>query len=308
MSKNENCTVEMFKIFFRSIKIYVLNFGDFFKYMSFPVLGTVLGLAMILGITYSLSAFTQSPAGMKLAVENPFLVMLLLLICVIPGFLLFCKAFLDYIIAMVSLSRAACDLTATDKLVNNLKTYNSIIEYREMQYFFLIFILSVVYGVLSFPLLFILECVVFLYTSLAIQAFAHDDRFNAIDAIKRSFLVIPGHALQTTGLLVLLGITTYIVVPMILCFGVSALGWTKYLAAPISAIVDKLPVYMLNDILVSAKIPMELFAERVSEVFAMILLLTVVVMYLLPIRSIACTLWYDFLNSSGTGSKNNREQ
>ena len=298
----------MFKIFFRSIKIYVLNFADFFRYMSFPVLGTFLGMSLILAITYALSGFTQDAAGNKFLADNPMLAMILLVICVIPGFLLFCQAFLDYIISMVSLSRAACDLTATDKLVNNLKTYNSIIEYREMQYFFLIFILSLFYGILSFPLFIILLIVVFLYTSLSIQAFAHDDRLSAFDSIKRSFLVIPGHAVPTAVLLILLGILTYFIIPQILCFGIEGLGWTEYFAVPITAIVEKLPVYMINDILANAQIPLMINAASLSKMIVFLLAASVTTMYLLPIRAIACTLWYDFLNSSGTGSKNNREQ
>ena len=81
MSKTASCTKEMFKIFFRSIKIYVLNFPDFFKYMSFPVLGTFLGLTVILGVTYAYSGFAQTPAGSKFVAENPFLAMIIISNC-----------------------------------------------------------------------------------------------------------------------------------------------------------------------------------------------------------------------------------
>ena len=39
-------------IFFEGIKIYALNIHKFFLYMAFPVLGQLLGIFMIFGLTY----------------------------------------------------------------------------------------------------------------------------------------------------------------------------------------------------------------------------------------------------------------
>lgn len=297
MSKSINYTGEAFNIFFKSVKIYLINLPDFLKYMAFPVLGIFFGMFLILCITYLLTQWMQTPDVSKYFLNNFLFTMIVLLISVIPGFLLLCKAFLDYIVAMVALSRAGFDLVATDKLVNDLKSYNSIIEYREAHYFMLILILSLIYGVLSFPLFIILECVFFLYTCLAIQAFAHDDRLNAFDAIKKCFLVIPGHVLSTIILLSLLGIITYIAVPVLLCWGLEVLDVIKYLNIPTYLIVQQLPFDILNQVFADAGLSYQLNIDDISKMITTSFIATAVTMFLLPIRSIACALWYDKLYS-----------
>ncbi len=39
-------------VFFEGIKIYALNIHKFFLYMLFPVLGQLVGLFLIFGVTY----------------------------------------------------------------------------------------------------------------------------------------------------------------------------------------------------------------------------------------------------------------
>ena len=50
----ENWFLDSFKIFFRSIKLYFLNFEKFLRLMAFPVLGQIIGLFLIFAVNYNI--------------------------------------------------------------------------------------------------------------------------------------------------------------------------------------------------------------------------------------------------------------
>ncbi len=308
MAKNENMSVRVLQIFFRAIKLYVLNLPKFLRYMAFPVLGVLVGCAWNIGLSYWLSVGTQTPDGDYVFLFNsPLITFLIFLILLVPGFFILCKAFYDYIVAMVALNSAALDLVATDTLLKPVRAYNSIIEYREKQYFLLILILSIAYSVLGFPPLLIAFVI---YSCLVLQAFAADDRFSAIDALVRGFKIVPGNVWNTALLLLLLYLFTYIIVPEVIYWLLDAGNMTKDLNAPVIALINNMPLNELflvpiNTIIQNFGSSFAITAEMVAGAVTKMTIISIVIGFTLPIRAIACTLWYkelDLRNSSGASA------
>ena len=272
----------------------------FLAYMSFPVFGIFGGCALILGLTY---AFTELAVKYNWTeyLNNLFLCLIVFALILIPGFLIFCKAFLDYLIAMITLSRAGFDMVATDILPKDLKSYRSIFEGREHSLILIFTILFCVYLPLSVPFLLPIALVFFLYSCLTLQGFASDDKLGAVASIRRSFLLISGHVPSTTILLLLVGFSTYFLIPEGLWWFLSAGEITKYLCMPTQAILGKMPVLEtviphVNSIFLEFHLPFELTIEMIVELFTKSVVVSMIIAFLLPVRSIACALWFKRLN------------
>ena len=307
MAKSSNITINMIEIFFKSFKIYFQNLPKFVSYMAFPVFGCLFGSIYILTVAYSFSEFLTKNGENNFIFNSVFFSLFIFILVLIPGFLVFCKAFLDYIIAMSTTSRAALDLIATDELVKDLKSYHSVLEKREKHFILLIALLSMAYGILSFPILWLVGLVFFLYSCLSIQAFAANENFGGFTSIRRSFLLIPGHVPTTIVLLLLLGFTTYCLIPECIWWLLKAGGISPYLGVPMKALLAKMGVVetllpVVNDVINNIGINFVLTFEMIVENTTKLILLITVSAFLLPIRSIACMFWYKRLNDGATGN------
>ena len=94
----------VWKIFFEGLKIFCFNFHKFFLYMAFPVLGQILGLVLIFGLTYW---YTESLPDLiqKYPTFNNFsTILIVMLLITVPGLLIWAKAFWDYLVAYGALN------------------------------------------------------------------------------------------------------------------------------------------------------------------------------------------------------------
>ena len=91
-------------VFFEGIKIYVLNIHKFLLYMAFPVLGQIVGLFLIFGLTFWFTQNMQDIAVKYQSLNNMSTMITLIVVSVIPGLLILIKAFWDYLVAFVALN------------------------------------------------------------------------------------------------------------------------------------------------------------------------------------------------------------
>lgn len=308
MAKSENIFFDVFKIFFKSLKIYVINLPKFLAYMSFPVFGIFGGCALILGLTY---AFTELAVKYSWTeyLNNLFLCLVIFALILLPGFLIFCKAFLDYLIAMITLSKAGFDMVATDILPKDLKSYHSIFEGRERSLILVFTILFCIYLPLSIPFLLPIALVFFLYSCLTLQGFASDNKLGAFASIRRSFLLISGHVPSTTLLLLLIGISTYSLIPEGFWWLLSAGKITQYLYIPSQAVIGKMPILEtvvphINSIFQEFHLPIIVTVKMIVELFTKSIVVSMMIAFLLPVRSIAFALWFKRLNDGACAGAN----
>ena len=92
-------TKTIFGIFTESIGLYFSNFDKFIKYMTFPVLGQIAGLALIFGITYLYTANLPKLLAKYPNLDNLNTLIVLSVLITLPGLAIFMKAFWEYLVA-----------------------------------------------------------------------------------------------------------------------------------------------------------------------------------------------------------------
>lgn len=110
--------------------------------MLFPVFGMIAGATLIFTVNYFFIVNIPSLIKQYPILDNIPLVFTLLLICVFPGFLIFCKAFFDYIIAYASLNSMVY-VSRGAKMKNkplDTKTHDDVLKKRLGKYLVMLLI------------------------------------------------------------------------------------------------------------------------------------------------------------------------
>ncbi len=279
------------KIFFNGIKLYFLNFEKFFKYMAFPIFGQIVGISLIFFASYiftiHISAFTtKSPVF-----DNIPLVFLVLILLTLPGFFIFCKAFWDYMIAIAALNSMASTLLEGGSL-EDTGMHAELIKRRSGSYILLLLLLTIIYLILSVPILWGLLVIAFVYLSLSFQVFALEEEKGAFEAIKTGINLVKFNFIKTSLLLILLGILTYWLLPGLISWGFDKGDLVGFFSYPVEQYVRLLPLDDLNNMLHSFHMPMTIKSYDIAKAVVLSCVSFVVTGFTLPIRSLCCTNLY----------------
>lgn len=221
MSKTKIEETGVFKIIFNSILIYLKNFAPLSKVMLFPVFGQLIGIALILYPTFWLSENFTGALENNFINNNIALLFMGLLLMIIPGFILFFKAFWEYLVVMVSLNSMIAEIKKQGSL-KSFKTYNQIVKLRSGSYIVLISLLSLIWLIgLSLPVIiapksllgsgtladwlllagleliavFIIG-IISIYLSLSYQVFAFEN-LSPLNTFKKSWRLVEGNFWRT---------------------------------------------------------------------------------------------------------------
>lgn len=265
-----------------------MNFEKFFKAMAFPIFGQIIGIALIFFASYiftiHISAFTaKSPVF-----DNIPLVFLVLILLTLPGFFIFCKAFWDYLIAMASLNSMASTLLEGGSL-DDTGMHSELIKRRSGSYILFLFLLTIFYLILSIPILWGLLVVIFVYLSLAFQVFALEEDMSAFNAIKTSINLVKFNFLKTAFLLILLGLSTYWLLPELIGWGFEKGNLVGFFSYPVEQYVKLLPLSDLNSMLQAWHLPVDIKSHDISKAVILGCVSFVVTGFTLPLRSLCCT-------------------
>ncbi len=279
------------KIFFNGIKLYFLNFEKFFKYMAFPIFGQIVGISLIFFASYiftiHISAFTtKSPVF-----DNIPLVFLVLILLTLPGFFIFCKAFWDYMIAIAALNSMASTLLEGGSL-EDTGMHAELIKRRSGSYILLLLLLTIIYLILSVPILWGLLVIAFVYLSLSFQVFALEEEKGAFEAIKTGINLVKFNFIKTSLLLILLGILTYWLLPGLISWGFDKGDLVGFFSYPVEQYVRLLPLDDLNNMLHSFHMPITIKSYDIAKAVVLSCVSFVVTGFTLPIRSLCCTNLY----------------
>ena len=102
--KKSNKFFSVFQIFFSSIKTYFLYLDQCAKYLAFPILGQAISLILIFVATYYFAINIENIKNINDFFSNERNLLITFLVILSPLFLIFLKAFYDYIIAFASLN------------------------------------------------------------------------------------------------------------------------------------------------------------------------------------------------------------
>lgn len=297
MSREKNKYVEVFNIFFTGIKLYFQYLDKFMIYLLFPVLGQVVGLVLILFITYLYATNIPNLMTTFVFLDNVLAAFTLLLLFTLPAFFLFCKAFYDYLIAMAALNSMANNISSKGKN-KNLETgvHVELVKRRAFSYILLMLVLGIIYTVGMLPFFWVILIVFLVYSSLTLQVFTLEENTGPISAIKRSFALVKNNFWTTTLLLILLLAFTYFILPQLIVWAFDQVEMIYYLSIPAEKYFGLLPIDSINQVLQTYNIKYELEAYEMTRSFVISFVYFVVVAFTLPLRSCCCTLLYKKLD------------
>lgn len=275
-------------IFFEGIKIFALNIHKFMLYMAFPVLGQILGIFLIFGLTFWFTQNMQDIAAKYDALNNMSSMITLIVVSVIPGVLILIKAFWDYLVAFVALNSMTEGYLNTGR-VYDFKAHNSVATQKSFSFITIWFLISVMTILGILPVFWIFAGLFFVYFVLVFQVFTFENGLSPVGYFKRSMFLIKGKFGRTFLLMAILTIFTYVILVSGLGVLFDAFNWTNPLAKMFEAWAYTLPIDPLEQYGVT---PSVIGTELVKQ-----LIFFLAIGFSLPIRSICWTLWYNELAS-----------
>ena len=275
-------------IFFEGIKIFALNIHKFMLYMAFPVLGQILGIFLIFGLTFWFTQNMQDIAAKYDALNNMSSMITLIVVSVIPGVLILIKAFWDYLVAFVALNSMTEGYLNTGR-VYDFKAHNSVATQKSFSFITIWFLISIMTILGILPVFWIFAGLFFVYFILVFQVFTFENGLSPVGYFKRSMFLIKGKFGRTFLLMAILTIFTYVILVSGLGVLFDAFNWTNPLAKMFEAWAYTLPIDPLEQYGVT---PSVIGTELVKQ-----LIFFLAIGFSLPIRSICWTLWYNELAS-----------
>ena len=302
MAKKDSVFISAVKIFFNGVKLYFLNFEKFFKYMAFPVFGQIIGVSLIFFASYIFTLHVSTLTTKSPVFDNIPLVFLMLLLLTLPGFFIFCKAFWEYLIAMAALNSMASSLLEGSKL-EDTGMHAELIKRRTGSYILFLLMLTLIYLVLSFPILWGLLAIVFVFVSLSFQVFALEEDKSAFRAITTSISYIKFNFIKASLLLILLGITTYWLIPGLISWGFEVGDLAGFFSYHVEQYIRLLPLNDFNAMLAQAHVPYTLKSYTIAQHIVLAVVSFAVTAFTLPLRSICCTELYKEINKRNYAGK-----
>ena len=297
--KKKKNSLNAFKIFFTSVKVYFLYLDKFVKYLMFPVFGQILGLLAVLAVAYlfisNLTALQEKIPF--LFTEKNFLIVYCC--CLAPFFVIFLKAFYEYLIVFSALNSVCYIITPKKKVQDiNFSTHNEAIERRLFHYIALLFFFSLLSIVLCIPVFWIFIP----FFVLIFQIFALEQNAGARYSIKRSVELVKGHYFQILIAIILVVLFTYIFIPYLFVWAFNYFKITPYLMIPADNFLLTMQVDLsdLNDLLRSMMIP-TIELSDISRAVVESTIFTVFLMFTLPLRCCVFTNLYAALDIDAIG-------
>lgn len=291
MAKKDSGFLSILKIFGNSLKLYFLNFETFFKYMAFPVFGQIVGATLIFFASYIFTIYVSDLTTKNPLFDNIPVVFLILIILTLPGFFIFCKAFWEFIISYASLNSMASSLLEGAKL-DDTGLHAELIKRRTFSYILFLLMISVIYLVLSFPILWGLLAIVFVYLTLSFQVFALEEDKSALGAIKTAINLVKYNFWRTALLLTILAIFTYWLAPGLFSWGFETSNLCGIFSYPVEKYVQMLPINDLNNLFIQYNIPLTLKSYEIAQSIVLSTVSFAIIAFSLPLRCICCTALY----------------
>ena len=291
MSKDKKTT---FGIFTESIGLYFSNFIEFTKYMTFPVLGQIAGLILVLCTTYFYSINMPKLISKYPNLDNFSTLIIISILISLPGIAIFCKAFWEYLVSYGAINSMFENMLHSGK-VYDFDAHTELIKRRALPFIGLWFLFSVfaLFGIC--PLFWVICAVFVIYFVLIFQVFTFEPELSPVGCVKKSLILIKGHFGQTFTLFCLVAALTYILIPQIIlsCFDVT--GISLAFSKAVMPFVKSLPEIDLSyaGLNTITHADMALFAVQVTVA-------QILIQYTLPLRSILWSLWYKELNNGIT--------
>jgi len=282
-------------IFSESVKFYFNNFGSFFRYLAFPVLGQIVGILLTLLACYVYAENLPKWVSSGGIFDNFSMIFLVLIIIILPGLFVFTKAVLDYLVAYGAINSMTDNMLKSGK-VYDFAAHTELITRRTSKFMGLWVLFGVFSSIATFPLFWVVGGILFIYFILIFQVFTFEPDKSPFGCFKKSFNIIKGNFARTFGLMFLIGTLTYWILPELSKFLFDFFGLTGLLAIPLDSWTNQLPIKEINAYLLTTPFAYQITSLMIAKLIVSGTIGYLVVGFTLPLRSICWSLWYKNLN------------
>jgi len=282
-------------IFSEGVRLYFKNFGKFFKYLAFPVFGQMVGVILMLLASFLYVENLPKLLALGGFFDNFSSIFFILILLILPGFFLFTKAFWDYLVAYGAINSMAEAMTKTGKLYD-FSAHTEMITRRTAGFvgLWLLFGLFTIVGM--FPLFWVIAMILFVYFVLIFQVFTFEPDKSPIGCFKKSLTIIKGNFWKTFGLMTLLWLFTYVLLPELIKSLLDLANVLTFLAIPVDGWARQFPIDEVNKFLITTPTAYQLTSLWIAKATVEGFLGYCLLCFTLPLRSICWTLWYKSLN------------
>ena len=280
-------------IFGETIKIYISNFFKYTTYMAFPILGQLFGIIWVFASTFVLTDNFEYVAAKFPALNDYPSFMLAVLLLALPGLMLFIAAFWQFLIAYGALN-SMTEGALSSGHVYDFAAHKELIIRRTPKYIGLWLLYSIFVALASFPLLWVLGGIFFIYFILIFQVFTFEEDLSVGGYFRKSFDLIRGNFARTVALVLILVVLTFYLIPMGFNVVLDILNLRNLFTDVIIPFVSNLPLESYNQMFSTLNIPPvtpDMLAKSILEQSVFL----VAFGFTLPVRSICWTLWYKIL-------------
>ena len=276
----------IFNILVEAIGLYFSNIDKFIKYMSFPVLGQIAGLLIVFLITYFYSVNLPNLLEKYPNLNNFNTLVLMSVVITLPGLIIFCKAFWEYLVAYGAVNSMVENMQKSGRLYD-FQAHTELVKRRAVVFIGLWFLFGVFSFVALVPFFWVICGILTMYFVLVFQAFTYNPELSPIGCVKKSLMLVKGHFASTFILFLLIGFITYFLIPNLFIKVFDILGASKFTSNVIMPFVTLFPEIHLEQYGLTAITHKDIALFTVEAVLAQIL-----IQYTLPMRSILWSLWY----------------
>lgn len=290
----------VFGIFFSSMREYFLYLDKLLKYLAFPVFGQLISIISMLTLAYYFRINADKLIAKGGFFGNEQHLLILLLIILIPFFLIFLKAFFDFIIAFSALNIMFYTVGNKKKVQNvDFNSYNNVIKRKFGTYLLLMFLTTLLFIIP--PLCFFIP-VTALFLAFVFQVFALENNSSAFNSIKRSFELVSSNFIPVIIMILLCCFSTYIFLPKLFMWVADKTSVSFFFANMWENFCSEIIVTPVNNVLSSLpdlgkNIIYKLDAVSVSRGLFETVLTTVIVSFTLPFRCCCFTKLYGLCDS-----------
>lgn len=285
----------VWSVFSQGVKLYFQNFDQFFKYLAFPVLGQILGLILTFLAAYFYAVNLPNWVVAGGLFDNFSMIFFVLILLILPGLAIFVKAFWDYLVAYGAINSMTDNMLKSGR-VYDFAAHTELITRKTPKFVGLWILFGLFTVVAYFPLFWVIGVILFVYFVLIFQVFTFEPDKSAFGCFQKSLNIIKGNFWRTLGLMTLLGLLTYWLLPEVVKAIFNLLNIIGFLAIPIDLWASQLPIKSINQMLMQTPTAYQITSLWIAKEIVSFALGYIIICFTLPIRSISWSLWYKNLN------------
>jgi len=295
-------------IILAAIRIYSTNFLKFCGYMLFPVLGQIVGILLTFCLAGLFIVYLPDLQDKYEMFRDYATVLLCLIVITIPGLLIFCKAFWDYLVAYGALNSITDGFLSTGKIYD-FPAHNATVTTRFWKYLGLWFFYSLFVSIAIIPFFWVVAPIFFIYFILIFQVFSFEPETSVIGCFERSFKIIRDNWFRTLLIMCVIGLFTHFLFVQGFSVIFDFVRLTKFFSSLLEEyLIPSIPIDAINDIMLMVNPSFNLITPtKVAEFFVYQIVQFIVIGFTLPLRSITWTLWYQALVEDKNNNVNIRK-